>query len=240
MTLAMRIWSLSVWLVLGWCGGSAATVEREDLRFYLPFEGDLQPRIAGPGTRLQFVKGTAQEAQLVEGRRGRGLRVTPALTLQYLTRDSFTAREGTIAFWMKPVGWSGINHMRFFLFARADQVTLHFYMYYGNPWFYIAGPTRYDLVGSPSWQFAFEKGPFPEGEWTFLAGTYKPGQQAFYINGRLIIRRTDGLIEPEFVSTGIIEIPAGDQVLDEIMVFDRVLTEPEVQGIYQANLPPGE
>jgi len=222
-----------------WCSGAAA-LDRGNLRFYLPFEGDLQPRIAGPNTQLKFVKGAAQDAQLVEGRRGRGLKVTPALNLQYLTRESFSAREGTIAFWMKPVGWSGLNCMRFFLSARSDQVTMLFYIYYGNPWFYFGGPTRYDLVGAPSWQFAFEKDPFPEGQWTFLAGTYKPGQQAFYINGKLIIRRTDGLIEPEFINTGIVEIPTGDQVLDEIMIFDRVLTEQEVMGVYQANVPEGK
>ena len=51
------------------------------------------------------------------------------------------------------------------------------------------------------------------------------------------IRRTDGLIEPEFIKTGIVEIPAGDQVLDEIMVFDRVLTEQEIRALYQANAP---
>jgi hypothetical protein len=225
-------------LALGWPIGGALAVEREDLRFYAPFEGDLQPRIAGANTEIRFVKGTAQDVQWVEGRRGRGLRVTPELTLQYVTRESFAAREGTLAFWLKPVGWSGVNHLRYFLIARSDQVALHFYMYYGNPWFYIAGPTRYDLVGGPSWQFAFEKEPFPEGQWTFIAGTYKPGQQAFYINGKLIVRRTDGLIEPEFVKTGVVEIPAGDQVLDEVMVFGRVLTEQEIRGVYQGNLPP--
>ena len=218
-----------------WCSGAAA-LDRGNLRFYLPFEGDLQPRIAGPNTQLKFVKGTAQDAQLVEGRRGRGLKVTPALNLQYLTRKSFTPREGTIAFWMKPVGWSGVGCFRYFLIVRSDQVTLHFYIYYGNPWFYVAGPTGYILVGG-AWQVAFEKEPFPEGQWTFMAATYKPGQQAFYINGKQVIQRNDGLIEPEFISKGIVEIPPGDQVLDEIMIFDRVLTEPEINGLYQANMP---
>jgi hypothetical protein len=232
----MRVLRLVLLLAWGWFGGPLRAVDRGSLRFYLPFEGDLQPRIAGAQTELRFVKGTAQEAQLVEGRRGQGLRVTPGLCLQYHTRESFAPREGTIAFWLKPLGWSGVNHMRYFLIVRADRVALHFYIYYGNPWFYVAGPDRYDLVGSPSWQFAFEQGPFPEGQWTFLASTYKPGQQAFYINGTLLIRRTDGLIEPEFATTGILEVPPGEQVLDEVMVFDRVLTEQEIQGLYRGNL----
>jgi len=223
--------ALAIW----WCGGAAA-LERENLRFYLPFEGGLQPRIAGANTQIKFVKGTEQDAQLVEGRRGRGLKVTPALNLQYLTRKSFTPREGTIAFWMKPVGWSGVGHHRYFLIARADHVTLHFYIYYGNPWLYVAGPKNYVLVGG-NYGPAFEKEPFPEGQWTFMAATYKPGRQAFYINGKLVNQSTDGLIEPEFLEKGIVEIPPGDQVLDEIMVFDRVLTEQEIRAVYQANVP---
>lgn len=234
----MRIHEACLWVALaaGWCGAAAA-VERENLRFYLPFEGDLQPRVAGANTQLKFVKGTEPEAQLVEGRRGQGLKATPKFSLQYSTRESFTAKEGTLAFWMKPVGWSGVNCHRYFLIAGADQVNLHFYIYYGNPWFYVAGSKRYDLVGSPNWQFAFEKDPFPEGQWIFLAATYKPGQQAFYINDQLIIRRSDGLIEPEFSQKGTIEIPPGDQVLDEIMLFDRALTGPEINALYQANTP---
>ena len=229
-----------------WGCGVAGAVDRANLTFYLPFEGSLQPEIAGapaatPGganTQLKFIKGTAQDAQLVAGRRGQGLKVTPDLNLQYLTRESFSAREGTIAFWMEPVGWSGVGHFRHFLVAHADGVAMDFYMYYGNPWWYLANGTRYDLVGGSNWPSAFEKGEgFPEGKWTFIAGTYKPGQQTYYINGKLIIRRTDGLIEPEFINTGILEIPPGDQVLDEIMIFDRVLTEQEIRAVYLANMP---
>ena len=223
--------------VAGWCCGDAAVaLDRESLRFYLSFENGLQPTIAGPDTQLRFVKGTAQEAQLVEGRRGRGLKVTPNLCLQYITPKSFAPKDGAIAFWMKPVGWSGIQQHRHFLFVHSDEVTLHFYVYFGNPWLWVSNPQRYVLVGG-NWQTAFEKEPFPEGVWSFLAATFKPGQQAFYINGKLVNRSTDGLIEPEFIKTGVVEIPPGDQVLDEIMIFDRVLAAPEISALYHANAP---
>jgi hypothetical protein len=232
----VRISSSFAVLALCWAG-SATALDRTNLRFHLPFDNDIQPRSAGAKTELVFVKGTEQDAQLVEGRRGRGLRVTPGLNLLYRTRESFAPREGTIAVWVKPVGWSGVNHFRFLLAAHADQSTLLLYIYYGNPWLYVSGPKGHELIGSPTWQFAFQGEPFPEGQWTFLAGTYKPGQQAFYINGKLIVRRTDGLIEPEFIEKGIVEIPSGDQVLDEVMIFDRVLTEQEIGAVYRANVP---
>ena len=48
---------------------------------------------------------------------------------------------------------------------------------------------------------------------------------------------SDGLIEPEFSHTGMLEISEGSHVVDELMLFDRVLTVNEIQAIYKANLP---
>jgi hypothetical protein len=220
-----------------WCCGTAAALDRENLRFYLPFEGGLEPEIAGADTQMKFTKGAADDAELVEGRRGLGLKVTPDFRIVYQTRKSFSPREGTMALWLKPVGWSGVGHFRHFLGVTTDAYSMSLYMYYGNPWFYVGGGGRYDLMGGSNWQAAFDKEAFPEGEWTFLAATYKPGQQAFYINGKTVIQRNDGLIEPEFVNRGDVEILPGDQVVDEIMIFDRVLTKDEIRALYQANAP---
>ena len=221
-----------------WGCGNAMAIDRENLKFYLPFEGTLQPRIAGANTQLTFAKGTAQDAQLVAGRRGQGLKVTPELILHYQTRESFSAKECTVAFWMKPVGsWGDMRCIRYFLLICSDQISMQFYAFYGVPYIWVACPTRYDLIGGPNWEAAFAQKPFADEQWIFLAGTFKPGQQAFYINDRQVICRTDALIEPEFIKTGTIDIPAGDQVLDEIMVFDRVLTEQEISAVYRANAP---
>jgi hypothetical protein len=234
----MKTCKLCLFLALvGICRVDAAIgIERENLRFYLSFENGLQPSIAGEGTQLNFAKGTAADAQLVEGRRGNGLKVTPNLSLQYLSPKSFAKDEGTIAFWMKPVGWSGVWQHRYFLLVRSDEVTLHFHMYYGNPWFYVAGDNRQVLVGG-NWQAAFEKEPFPENAWTFLAATFKPGKQTFYLNTSLVGESRDGLIEPKFLKKGNIEIPSGDQVIDEVMIFDRSLSMQEIVALYHANAP---
>ena len=91
-------------------GSTVAAVDRESLRFHLSFESKLQPCIAGANTQSKFVKGAEKDAQWVEGRRGQGLKVTPAFNLKYLTRESFAPKEGTIALWIKPVGWNGPNN----------------------------------------------------------------------------------------------------------------------------------
>ena len=97
----------------------------------------------GPGTTpIKFLTGTQKDVKLVPGLRGTGLRVKPGLSFQYLTRESFSLREGTIAFWMKPIGWSGLSRGRNFLSVRSDRVDLHFYIYPGQLYYYIAGLGR--------------------------------------------------------------------------------------------------
>lgn len=214
-------------------------VDRGNLLFYLTFEGDILPAIAGgkvgPGTtKIQFQEGSEKDVVLVPGLRGQGLRVKKKdMFIQYLTKESFSLKEGTVAFWIKPVGWSGIRNGQAFLYVRSDQVALHFYIYPGNLYYYFDGPGKYYLI--PTAEDGNQKDPFKDGEWTFLAGTFKPGEQTFYVNGHLMNTLKDGLLEPVFSRKGIVEIPAGDKVLDEIMIFDRVLIATEIKAIYRAN-----
>jgi len=218
----------------------AVALERANLLFYLPFEGSITPSIAGGrsgsvDTPIKFEKGAEQDVELVPGLRGTGMRARPDLSFEYLTRESFSLREGTIAFWMKPVGWSGLGHGRNFLSVRSDTIGLNFYIYPGQLYYYINGPGRYYLINTA--EDGNQHDPFKDGEWTFLVGTFQPGEQSFYVNGHFMKSMTEGLLEPEFSSKGIVYIRAGDQVLDEIMIFDRALTAMEIKAIYKANAP---
>lgn len=214
-------------------------LERANLRFYLSFEDGIAPAVAGgrPGaeTPIKFHLGSPGDVEIVPGLRGAGLRAKPGLFLQYLTRESFSLKHGTIAFWVKPLGWSGLREGHTFLYVRSDQVALHFTLVPGNVYYYVdncAG--SYYLINTA--EDGNQRDPFRDGEWTFLAGTFKPGEQRFYINGYFMNAMTTGVHEPVFSSKGVVEIPEGNQVLDEIMIFDRVLTDKEINAIYKANL----
>ena len=242
-------------------------LERANLLFYLPFEGSVTPVILQGGPEIKLTdfsfpfEGSFKATNgalrgddnaggkkdngitFVPGRKGLGLKVTENLSrskvysypcAQYLTSESFPRREGTLSVWIKPIGWDGdeANH-RYFIAATSDNCVIRFYIYGFNTAAWVDGADNYVLVGGGKWQ------GWEEDTWAFLAFTYKPGQQCFYINGQLMIAMTDGLIEPEFSQTGIVEISEGSQVVDELMIFDRVLPEKEIRAIYKANLPEG-
>jgi len=236
-------------------------LDRNNLTFYLPFEGSYTPDIASANTEIKLKDfilpdmgifkmmsddnrrylepddKSPRKLEFVPGRRGQGLKVTGNPSrfkvysypcVQYMARDSFAPKEGTIAFWMKPVGWDGGPH-RYFVAVTADNCTIRFYSYPASTHVWLDAKDTYRLISATGWA------GWKDGEWSFLTFTYKPGQQCFYIDGKLMMKSTDGLIEPEFVKTGIIEISEGDQVVDELMVFNQPLTAPEVRALYLAN-----
>lgn len=210
-------------------------------RFSFPFQGSFQRSDDTSEAVTNDKKEQDKDFTFVPGRKGLGLQVSENLdrskvyscpSLQYLTRESFSRRDGTLSVWIKPIDWDrdGTNH-RYFIAATSDNCVIRFYIYGFNTYAWVDGPDKYVLVGGGKW-----KG-WQDDTWTFLAFTYKPGQQNFYIDGQLINTMTDGVIEPEFSKTGIVEISEGSQVVDELMIFDRVLMEKEIQAIYKANLP---
>jgi len=244
---------------------SALALERGNVLFHLPFEGSLAPAASQGKPQIKLtdfdlsfegsfktVADAAKKDQkldektengmdFVPGRKGQGLKVTENLgrskvysypCVQYSTKESFSRREGTISVWIKPVGWArdARNH-RYFIAVTSDNCVIRFYLYSTGTAAWVDGLDNYILVGMKEW------GGWADGKWTFLTFTFKPGQQCFYVNGQLLTTVTDGLIEPEFSKTGIVEISEGSQVVDELMIFDRVLTGAEIEALYKANLP---
>jgi hypothetical protein len=242
-------------------------VDRDGLTFYLPFEGTYAPLVAPAGTVIRlkdfvlpdmgiFASLSAENRRYLEpddtsprrlefvpGRRGLGLKTAVNPTrfkvysypcVQYAAPGCFAPREGTIAFWLKPVGWGGLGGHLYFVAVTADNCTIRFYNYPGGTHVWLDAKDRYRLISASGWS------GWKEGEWSFLAFTYKPGQQCVYADGELRTTSTDGLIEPEFASTGMIEVSEGDQAVDELMIFSRPLTAVEVLALYHANARPRE
>ncbi|MBI3922409.1 MAG: LamG domain-containing protein [Armatimonadetes bacterium] len=241
-------------------------LDRASLTFYLPCDGDLHPAIAPANTEVKLTEFTLpsrgsfkaqadedprylnpadkspRQLEFVPGRRGQALKVSDNPTrfkvysypcVQYVARECFARKEGTIAVWLKPVGWSG-EPQHYFIAVTADNCTMRFYTYPGNTYVWLDGPDRYTMVSGGDWH------GWKDGEWAFLAFTYKPGRQCFYINGQLMMKSTDGLIEPEFINTGLIEISEGDHVIDDLMIFDQPLSPAEITALYRANSPEKE
>lgn len=188
-------------------------------------------------TEIQFGPGQqSQNFKFVKGKRGFGLEIIPHPPynnpINYLNKNMFSPHEGTIAFWIKPVGWKGgdsTNH--YFVTVYGATAYFMIYKFYpGDTWVYLAGPGgKTTVVGNSNSVWGNGK------KWVFLAFTFKPGEQCFYVNGKLSGKSTTDLIEQDFSKSCQLSIDEGSQIIDEIMTFDRALTETEIEALYKSN-----
>ena len=211
-------------------------LERRDISFYLSFENTIQPEIAEGETKITCSTGTPEQIPFdPSGLRGSAIKLNDALNVTFKSSTMFSRKEGTISFWLKPVGWkagSGKNHN--FLFAHPDNCGLQIYRFYpGNNWAYIApsgDPKTWRFIGGGKWWDGWE-----DGRWQHVAFTFKPGEQAIYFSGKLHERKVTDLFEPEFGKNSGITLAAAnqgtEQAFDEVIIFRRALTEQEVQSL---------
>lgn len=203
------------------------------MSFYLPFQKSFKPLISKGKTKIQFIGKDSLE--FVKGRRGFGLKIIERAPYQnpigYINHHMFSKNEGTIALWVNPVGWGVDAQNHYFLAVSGDNVNFMIYKFFpGDTWVYVSGAGKSTVVGD-GWN------GWKSGQWTFLCFTFNPNEQSFYVNGKLQGRAITNLIAPHFSKTSQLEIMDGSQVIDEVMTFNKALTEKEVKAIYMANKP---
>jgi len=215
---------------------AAHALERSDVSFYLSFEQGLQPEIAAGDTEITCSVGNAEDVPFDSaGLRGRAVKLNDALNVTYRNARMFSRKEGTISFWLKPIGWkagSGKNHT--FLRAHPDNCGFQIYRFFpGNNWAYLFpsnDPKTWRFIGGAKWWDGWE-----DGKWQHVAFTFKPGEQAIYFSGKLHERKVTDLVELEFAKSNGITLAAANQgtaqAFDEVIIFKRALSEPEVQSL---------
>ncbi len=228
-------WSALTAVALLLCTSPGWTLERDDLRLYLSFERGLTPDVALGEVKTVFVKGSEEDLKFDQGVRGRGVVLDENVSLTYRGKEIFSQSEGTISFWLKAVGWKagdGRNHR--FLTAYSDTCSMMLYRFWpGNNWVYVNGGGHNYVVGGSQWWDGWDK-----DVWVPMAFTFKPGEQAWYINGECRGMKSAGLLEPQFTTERggfcLHEGFGAGQVMDEIMIFKRALTAPEVAALHGA------
>lgn len=150
-------------------GGGGFALDRQNLCWRLPFENSLSPTLAKGSTNITYTAGSKEDVAFAPGLRGLALQAKAGLGLQYASQGMFAAKEGTVAVWVRPVGWNkgdGCNHV--FLRCCGDVSSFMLYKFYpGNTWVYLEGPGKTGVVGG--WWDEWE-----EGKWTFLASPLSP------------------------------------------------------------------
>jgi hypothetical protein len=152
-----------------------------------------------------------------------------------------------MSLWVKPETWDvGDAAMRFFVTVNeGEQKPAHdggtflwLYRFFSRSTYFLVWDSR----GYPVLAAADPK-QFPDvfatGQWVHLLGAWSGDELSLYINGRLQGRRrvsTPTILRSlarEFTVGSENRANAADTVLDELRLFSRALTPPEVEALYR-------
>lgn len=218
-----------------------------DCIFYAPYDGSLDAtQSAGSGKAT--VEGSLR---FVEGIRGQGVLVgAPNTGLKYATDRNFRLDAGSISIWVKPLDWSDSDAaMRFFVgvtegpvLTQADGGTfLWLYRFFSNSTYFLAWDSRgFPRLAGQNRKVTVDA--FAPGKWTHLVGTWNGDEMRLYLNGdfqssaRMTTRRILRSANSFFTVGDPNRANKADTVLDELRIFNRALTAPEVRALHDFTL----
>ena len=217
---------------------SGGEITTEGMLFYAPLDdsADANSAIGAKGPK------TNKETRLVEGKFGQGVELKGEARLYYSGIDNFNLSEGTVAFWAKRYkSWSQ-KESGYILFKAVagpgwNRNSLYFQT---TQW----GQLRVWIWDNDSKQTLYMVRPLPPAadEWYHLAFTFSDGEVRIYVNGQEGSYTDDGKGDPMMVMpSGKVEtIQFGsdynhsfDGVLDELRIYNRVLSPENIKALYE-------
>jgi len=226
---------------------AAFALTPDNCTLYAPFDGGFDAATAR-GSAQATVKG---DIRFVPGIRGQGILVgAPDTGLSYEAKGNLILEAGTVSVWVKPETWDDTDAaMRFFFSWTEAQPTppqdggqfLWLYRYFSRSTYFLVWDSRgYPTVCAQDPK-QFED-VFRRGEWVHLVGTWNGNEMRLFINGRL--QRTARVPTPAILRSSSDRFTIGDPnragaadtVLDELRLFDRALTAPEVAALHEFRL----
>jgi len=238
---------------------SAYGLDETDLLFYAPFEGSIEAKIGKGGPAP--VKQPEKPPRFVKGLYGKAVVVGKKNEFfAYPFKGNVPEVEGTMSFWVSPVEWQTKATELPFTWLLGIKDPTHYLGFryhskYGQPFFIWAN-------GGPLEGIYMGFGP-QKGHWHNFVTTYNPSKVVCYIDGELIrYAETKNFINTDYVPAEYnwvndhfyVPKPLADflvknnvnnelwicwpndepdTAIDEVMIFNRALTEPEVKSIWR-------
>ncbi|MBI3922495.1 MAG: LamG domain-containing protein, partial [Armatimonadetes bacterium] len=226
---------------------TAFAVSPDNCVFYAPFDGGFDAA-QSRGSGKAAAKGNLR---FVPGVRGQGILVgAPETGLSYVTKGNLDLEAGSISIWVKPETWDDTDAaMRFFVGVNEGEkkspqdggTFLWLYRYFTRSTYFLVWDSRDQATVAAPDPIAYVD-YLKKGEWCHLVGTWNGDELRMYINGvfqsvaRVTTPRILRSLGDRFTVGDPNRANVADTVLDELRIFDRALTAPEVAALYKFEL----
>ncbi|WFB36745.1 LamG domain-containing protein [Kiritimatiellota bacterium B12222] len=218
----------------------ASSILDEGLLLYLPWDTSMKASVAAG----ENAPNKSENIEVVEGKFGKGVKLSEDARLNYPGRDNFDIQEGTIAFWAKrDIPWKQTDKGFILVKAIAGQNWNQSSFYFSiTPY----GQLRVWLWNEEKQQTLYMVTPIPPQAdvWYHLAATFIDGEVRIYVNGEEGSYTNNGKGDPMMMmpSGEVKNLQIGSDydhgfqgVFDEFRVYNRVLSPGEIKKLYELN-----
>lgn len=212
--------------------------------FYASFDEDYHGK-AGDGTQLKGKHSQKELPALQPGVSGKAAEVGASedrkqeFNVVYPAKNVLSAQKGSVSFWCKSLNWDTADKDYHVLFrARGGDAELLIYKVPDPMISFLIGPLRSEN-GKKIWtELRGKATSWKRDEWHFVTVTWGDGKGTLYLDGKSVRRREIPNMPGEFIRFGAGGLyPArwpksGKSMIDELKIYDRVLTPEEVAAEY--------
>jgi hypothetical protein len=215
------------------CLGFSALADAPKLTLYVPFDGDINAKIAGGNAQGKY--GLPGAPQFADGVAGQG--IINGASNQHVVFDAagnISPEQWTITFWMKGLPgaqWNKSKFLQSFWELNGSDGFMWFYRY-SNP---DLAPWLFSKIGTEESK-SLQVPKANEEEWHYWAVTWRRGSGAYvYLDGQLV-GQSPG--EPpkniKNIAIGQRENPAEqNKIIDEFKIYDTALDAGFIARLYR-------
>ncbi len=182
---------------------------------YCPFDDETECRAGGERAPVE-----EKEISFAPGRTGKGIVLKEGSSLSYSSQDNIDPQKGTVMFWLKPV-WSSKDQRKHPFFSYGENLNIFFDKEFkvelglNDPYISLSAQSNHEA-----------------GEMIHLGLTYNLLEEEYklYLDGNQMDVSTGSLSQSNYenLDVGTGEKGAAEGVMDDLKIFNRVLTEEEI------------
>ncbi len=232
-----------------------SSTTKDDVLFYATFDGSFDATISKGNGKLQ----NSTTSEFTEGYQGKAILTgSKGSELNYLTAGNCKLKAGSVAMWIKPVGWGESDSWMRFYFRfhepsgpnSADSgnfVWLYKYFIYPVTWlvqqdtykrsFYSVTPGSGDRGGAVRFEWK-------QDTWAHVIATWSGSQMSLYVNGQFVGTAYTpspnllSALDSTFIIGGQNRNGDGvqDLAIDNVLILDKPVTPGYAKAIYEKGI----
>ena len=215
-----------------------SSTDDEGLIFYATFDkgvdadnaaGDANGFPSGPEAK-RFAPGIQNQGLRI----GKDIDADENFSLRFKGGKNISSERGTISFWIKPENWKGNNKAaNMFVSAVKNKGLFYIYKYRDNNLLFYTDENK-EVVRS-----RYNASAWQPLQWYHVAVTYDEKEQKLYVDGKLEAiterQKETGKSPFSYIYLGSRKWPIenGTSVIDELRIFNRVLTDRGIRREYE-------